>query len=881
MILMPPRIIARRTAPDKDKWYRKTPFPGDEGPHISHANIARFVCLCYGELADDGEGIKGAKIMRGSTTARPMTMAADGPDARLFERAMRRAIEAVSADGGSIATLDETRSAMVLRVRQIHPRLNVEPMRALPASRDDIGEANTTVLPTAHLWRLYRTGERLIGTTWLTGKSVILSGDEVLGLPSSSTAPEDPIAASHMAVPIFAPLPEDAAAISEEPVIIGVITVYVADPRWRFTQNQLIMLESQAANIAQSLQLAQLTRQEQSHRRLLALLQELTGDVPFSPGSEEFYERFFDRVYTAIGGVLDVEAFAGVVSNADKPLGFYAVREQGYALPSQRIPDERVPWWSWVRHGRSIVWITDNDRRGAPQLRLREWGSEHYMESQIYVPLKTASGVVGALAVASSRTNAYSMEHVALLEMAGRFVGLAIENTQLRTNTGTAGQSAATERALSLLINALLGLNATLDVSVIIRDLVEQASDLARGQVCVYLEHDRNANELIIRDIAQNKEHPYPEAIGQHIPVGEGRLANSVEGQVQRLEQLESDYERTDIIGAMLKRYQAQAMLLLPVIYTESVTNRDRIIGLMALFSPGQRGLFAPAEEMNLMALGRVAASAINNAHTFTQLRELDRLKDEFILTASHEFRTPMSAIQGFSWLIQRRGETMTPEQGKHWAGEIIRATEQLRDMMDTITESWRTKSVQMPPPQPVQLLTTMQMALEILSSLLAAENHNLQMQVADDLWVMGDQDRLRHVFSNLIGNAAKYSPEGSTISVTSSVKSGAELAALPRERGTRDEEEEQVAPVTPTSGPWVVVSVRDEGRGISTTNQRRLFAKFVRLELTTSVRGTGLGLYICRRYIEAMGGEIWVESVPGQGATFSFCLPQVAAPAN
>jgi len=76
-----------------------------------------------------------------------------------------------------------------------------------------------------------------------------------------------------------------------------------------------------------------------------------------------------------------------------------------------------------------------------------------------------------------------------------------------------------------------------------------------------------------------------------------------------------------------------------------------------------------------------------------------------------------------------------------------------------------------------------------------------------------------------------------------------------------------------------VVLSVHDMGMGISSANQKKLFAKFVRLELTTNVRGTGLGLYICRRYIEAMGGEVWVESAPGQGSTFSFCLPHAPAP--
>jgi signal transduction histidine kinase len=80
-----------------------------------------------------------------------------------------------------------------------------------------------------------------------------------------------------------------------------------------------------------------------------------------------------------------------------------------------------------------------------------------------------------------------------------------------------------------------------------------------------------------------------------------------------------------------------------------------------------------------------------------------------------------------------------------------------------------------------------------------------------------------------------------------------------------------------------VVVSVSDRGEGIGQDDQRKLFQRFVRLSrsLTTPVRGTGLGLWICRQYVEAMGGEIWVESVVRQGSAFRFCLPATAAPAT
>jgi len=824
--------------------------------------------------------------MRGNS-AELHTIQADGPDARLFDAALKRTLEMLNADGGSIATRDDSRRVMVLRARQLHPRLQVDIRRSHPLQMPQtIDEENTTVLPASQLWRLYRPGERLIGYVWQSGEPVIMSGEEVRGLPGG-TSPDDPRAEWHLAVPIFASLRGDILAPEEAQQVIGVIAVYVHNSQWPFTQQHLLLLQSQSQNLAQSLLLAHIARQELRNRRLLSLLQELTSNIPVPSDMDVFYETFFERIYVAISGMMDTEAFAVVLPRSmttltssrplDIPLTFYAVIEGGNRFPSEQLPEDQVPWWDIVRHGRMVGWMTDEDRRSNPYLRARTWGSQMYMDSQMYIPMKTASGVIGALLVASSRTNAYTLEHVNLLEMAGRFIALAIENTQMHRLQRIGGAPASeSDRMLALLNNSLLGLNASLDVDVIIKDLVEQASELARGQVCVYLEYDKLADELIIRDAAQNKDHPYTEAYGQRIPVGTERRRLVVEGQTLPLDDLREEYRRGDIVGTLLERYHVQAMLLAPVIYNESVTYRNHVLGLLAIYSPDQRMLFAPSEEMNLMALGRVAASAIHNARTYAQLRELDRLKDEFILTASHEFRTPMSAIQGFSWLIQRRGESMTPEQGKHWAGEIIRATEQLKDMMDAITEAWRTKIVQMPSLEPVEVHGVVQLAIEISAGALGAESQLPVNTIPTDLWVIGEQDRLRHVISNLLTNAAKYSPHNSGITLSATVKTSEELLAMPRERGARDEDDSGLTiNVRPDTGPWVVISVHDHGQGIPPVSQKKLFAKFVRLALTTNVRGTGLGLYICRRYIETMGGEIWVESMPGQGSTFSFCLPK------
>ena len=170
----------------------------------------------------------------------------------------------------------------------------------------------------------------------------------------------------------------------------------------------------------------------------------------------------------------------------------------------------------------------------------------------------------------------------------------------------------------------------------------------------------------------------------------------------------------------------------------------------------------------------------------------------------------------------------------------------------------------------PVQLLTAAEMASTMLSINI---EQKITLQIAVDIWLQCDAMRLRQVMTNLLDNAAKYSPPNGRIIVTGSATT---LSQLP---------EDQVDYALIADGfdpPVALVRVCDEGEGITPDDQQKIFEKFVRASrsLTTPIRGSGLGLYICRRYIEAMGGRLWLEqSIPGEGSVFSFYLPCIDPP--
>ncbi len=376
------------------------------------------------------------------------------------------------------------------------------------------------------------------------------------------------------------------------------------------------------------------------------------------------------------------------------------------------------------------------------------------------------------------------------------------------------------------------------------------------------------------------------------------------------LDDLETERASQTPLGDVCCRFDIHSLLLVPII------RQELLLGMLAVYTPGERHIFKPEEIALLEGLAGQAAVAIHNAQLYMELeqaleqqKELDRLKDDFIVTASHEFRTPLSAIHGYASLLQRHSARLTPEQARRFSTEITRAAQQLVGMVTTLMDASRLDSRKLSLSlQPVEVRPLAESALALIQP-------DIQQPIRTDipagLWVYADQERLRQVMTNLLTNAGKYSPPSSPIDFIARIErqfTPPESALPGKQTGTANVPLRPIVPAVGVSMPvdggpaapgiaalpgmpaadaapagYVVFSVVDRGEGISLEDQKKLFQKFVRLQrsLTTPVRGTGLGLYICRQYLTAMGGYIWVESTPGQGSTFSFALPLMPPPAD
>jgi NtrC-family two-component system sensor histidine kinase KinB len=230
-----------------------------------------------------------------------------------------------------------------------------------------------------------------------------------------------------------------------------------------------------------------------------------------------------------------------------------------------------------------------------------------------------------------------------------------------------------------------------------------------------------------------------------------------------------------------------------------------------------------------------------------TKLRELDRLKSDFVLTASHELRTPLTSVGMAVDLLRERAPDRLNEKEKQLLEAAHEDVQRLKALVNDLLDLSRLEAgkVEMQLDDvPVRLLT--EKAVGVLRSQAEEKAVEVSLGGADDLPnVRADANKIAWVLTNLLANALRYvQPHGH-------VRISAERV-----------------------GGQVHVSVSDDGPGIPPELQARVFDRFVQVGQDKGAQGSGLGLAICKEIVRAHGGTIWVESEPGEGATFTFTLP-------
>jgi two-component system, OmpR family, phosphate regulon sensor histidine kinase PhoR len=300
----------------------------------------------------------------------------------------------------------------------------------------------------------------------------------------------------------------------------------------------------------------------------------------------------------------------------------------------------------------------------------------------------------------------------------------------------------------------------------------------------------------------------------------------------------------------------------------EVVRNSD-LVGLIRRALRGEEGLqsditmgitqarsfsitAAPVKALDASAPGRTPnekpSGAVVVLHDVTELRRLERVRQDFVANVSHEFKTPLTAIQGFAETLLA-GAIDDPENNRRFLEIIRNHAIRLARLTNDLLKLARIEAGKMELEfSSVGLLELIEGCTE--TTLLKANRKEITLEISVPPQlppVRGDATLLRDVLQNLLDNAIQYTPAGGHISVAAT--------AGPRE---------------------AVVSVADTGIGIPLADSERIFERFYRVDAARSreAGGTGLGLSIAKHIVEAHGGKLWVESTVGQGSKFSFSLP-------
>jgi signal transduction histidine kinase len=278
---------------------------------------------------------------------------------------------------------------------------------------------------------------------------------------------------------------------------------------------------------------------------------------------------------------------------------------------------------------------------------------------------------------------------------------------------------------------------------------------------------------------------------------------------------------------------------------------RGRITGVMAMLrlTPGHP--YAEDDLAFFQELGDRAALILDNARLFEEARDAVRARDEFLSAAAHELRTPVTTVKGYAQMLLRAQVKagLASDRASQFLLAIDESTDRLRVLTDDLVDVSRLRLGQMPlRPRPMDLVQLTRRLVDRYETQFE-ERHTLTLVSETEQAVVNvDPDRIEQVLTNLLENAAKYSPEGGQITITIS----------PMRDG-------------------IQIEITDPGIGLPAAFKDSIFEPFRRAEnaIRDNVPGLGLGLYICANIVERHGGHIdAISPGEGRGTTFRLWLP-------
>ncbi len=502
---------------------------------------------------------------------------------------------------------------------------------------------------------------------------------------------------------------------------------------------------------------------------------------------------------------------------------------------------------SAAQSGRPIlVNRVQDDKRWFDQV---DASTDFHSQSIITVPLVRKSTVLGVVQLINKKNGApFAEEDQSLLmAFAGQAV-VALENARLWEQTDKALQERVSE--LFMLQQLDRDLNTTLELDHVLNLTLDWILRICSGSAGAIVLTNGNGNGRPRLRATRGYDKEFDPAAVDNDALAKGligRVLRTGEPHVTGNVHEEADYVESS--------YSTHSQMTVPIIH------KQQLIGAIAI----EGDEFDAFDSVTLETAVRVtnhAAVAITNAILYDQVQAANQAKSEFVSMVSHELKTPMTSVGGYTDLMLSGMTGELTDQQRNFLETVSVNIKRMGQLIQDLTDISRIETnhlrVEL---APVSFTNVISDTLQIVRGPCDGKSMNLQLDLPADLpLVLGDKERLVQVATNLLSNACKYSPAETDVDV---IVRAAMMAVKP---GQADQ-------------PMVICSVRDRGYGISDEDLKQLFTKFFRAN-DPNIRkatGTGLGLSITKGIVELHNGRIWVESELGKGTTFHFAIPQAS----
>lgn len=582
----------------------------------------------------------------------------------------------------------------------------------------------------------------------------------------------------------------------------------------------------------------------QTNARLIQKVREMKAlsDIALLGGSQQDLSSVLTAMVEKVTGLLSVQTAGVFLYNEESrelvPTSpFFGIRQEDFA--ALRIPaQEPAALWGVVNEGRNYLYNDPAEAtRAMPVL-----GSLLSMHSLLMVSLRAGRKNIGVLVLANKINGLFTQDDIHIVELIADRISGIIENMSLNV------QRESHLRELTVLQKISAAISSEPVCEKILNTIISVTTQAFNADVCYLSLYDPQERALVTQPGAYAAMPG--DALMPSISVGDVKALTVMVYKTGEVFFSPDALLDPRVSSPYIRAMGLKSLMVLPL------RAENKVIGVLVIGR--QQANAYNREQIRLASLiAHQAAIIIENAHLYENLREtkgeleqLNQIKNEFISMVSHELRTPITAIKGFVKVVLGREAGTINAQQEKFLQIADHSIDRLSLLISDLLDISRIESGQL------ILHLGPVAAASIVEEIIHSSSHEARrrkLTVRSTIPpsfppVMADRGRLIQVFDNLIMNAMKFTPDGGTITA-----------------GALDK------------GDVVLFSVSDTGIGIDKSEHEKIFQKFYQAGSgpAHTTPGTGLGLAIVKSIVEMHGGEIWVDSEPGRGATFYFVIPR------